>query len=82
VIGSRLSGGHSMFSKEKHCSRCGESFECGGLFGCWCRSVKVDAATLAEMRGKYADCLCPRCLQALARRPVDEPAAVKAQSGN
>jgi hypothetical protein len=67
-----------MFAKEKHCSRCGESFECGGLLGCWCRNVKLDPTTLADMRGKYADCLCPACLHAHIRRSGEEPPAVKA----
>jgi len=68
-----------MFAKQKRCSQCGESFECGGLFGCWCRNVNVDATTLVEVRGKYVDCLCPRCLKALARRGMEEPPAVEAQ---
>jgi Cysteine-rich CWC len=69
-----------MFAKEKHCSQCGESFECGGLLGCWCRNVKVDAATLVEMRGKYADCLCPACLNAHARRGVEESPIIENRS--
>jgi len=68
-----------MFAKEKRCSKCGLSFDCGGLFGCWCRDVKLDAATLAELRGQFADCLCPACLTALARSSGEQPRAINAQ---
>src|SRR5262245_2345099 len=54
-------GRAKMFAKEKRCSKCGEEFECGGLLGCCCRDVKLDAATLVKLRGTYADCLCPPC---------------------
>ena len=60
-----------MFSKEKRCSKCGLAFDCGGLFGCWCRDVKLDQATLAAMKKRYDDCLCPDCLKHLAS--VDAP---------
>jgi len=65
-----------MFAKEKRCSKCGQPFECGGLFGCWCRGVKLDAATLVELRGRYADCLCPACLNAFAGHSADQPPAM------
>jgi hypothetical protein len=55
-----------MFEKEKRCSKCGVAFDCGGLLGCWCRDVKLDAATLAAMKQRYTDCLCPDCLKKLA----------------
>ena len=55
-----------MFEKQKRCSKCGLAFECGGLFGCWCRDVKLDSATLAALKERYDDCLCPGCLKQLA----------------
>ena len=55
-----------MFEKEKRCSKCGAAFDCGGLLGCWCRDVTLDAQTLAALKEKYADCLCPSCLKAMA----------------
>jgi hypothetical protein len=61
-----------MFEKEKRCSKCGVAFDCGGLLGCWCRDVKLDAATLAAMKQRYTDCLCPDCLKKLAS--LDSPA--------
>ena len=61
-----------MFEKEKRCPKCGTSFECGGLFGCWCRDVKLDKAALASLKERYDDCLCPACLKQLAA--LDAPA--------
>jgi len=51
---------------EKKCSRCGNAFRCKQEPGCWCASVHVERATLAEIRGRFADCLCEACLQKLA----------------
>jgi hypothetical protein len=48
------------------------AFDCGGLLGCWCRDVKLDAATLAAMKQRYTDCLCPDCLKKFAS--LDAPA--------
>jgi hypothetical protein len=61
-----------MFEKEKRCAKCGKTFACGGLLGCWCRDVRLDAATLARLKERYADCLCPDCLTAMAASPVEE----------
>ena len=55
-----------ILAKEKRCSKCGVAFDCGGLFGCWCRDVKLSEAQLTELRGRYVDCLCPACLKAVA----------------
>ena len=55
-----------IFAKEKRCSKCGVAFDCGGLFGCWCRDVKLSEAQLASLRGRYVDCLCPNCLKTVA----------------
>jgi cysteine-rich CWC protein len=55
-----------MFAREKRCSKCGLSFDCGGLLGCWCREVTLDATKLAALRQQYADCLCRACLEACA----------------
>ena len=61
----------SLFEKEKSCAKCGQPFGCGGLLGCWCRDVKLDEKTLADLRQQYADCLCPDCLKALATPVTD-----------
>jgi hypothetical protein len=55
-----------MFEKQKRCSKCGLTFECGGLLGCWCRDVKLDRAALAALKERYDDCLCPDCLNKIA----------------
>jgi len=61
-----------ILSKEKRCSKCGVAFECGGLFGCWCRDVKLDRAQLDVLKQRYVDCLCPRCLAEFST-PVPNP---------
>lgn len=50
------------------CPRCGAAFHCGAADPgpCACETVRVDAATLAELRGRYSGCLCLRCLAGLA----------------
>jgi hypothetical protein len=64
-----------VFSKEKRCSKCGAAFDCGGLFGCWCRDITLTEAQLAALRQSYVDCLCPACLKAVA-----ESAAIPAEN--
>jgi len=61
-----------LLEKEKACSKCGQPFGCGGLLGCWCREVKLDEATLKDLRANYADCLCPDCLKALQTPVTDK----------
>lgn len=50
------------------CPRCGGGFHCGvaDAAPCACTTIRLDAATLAEMRARYATCLCLRCLSELA----------------
>ena len=62
----------TLLAKEKRCSKCGAAFDCGGLFGCWCRDVKLDEASLKDLRANYADCLCPECLKALETTVTDK----------
>ena len=61
----------TLLAKEKRCEKCGASFDCGGLFGCWCREVKLDEKTLKDLRAAYADCLCPKCLKDLETPVTD-----------
>jgi hypothetical protein len=51
---------------EKKCSRCGEVFLCKQEVGCWCANMRVDSAVLAQLRERFADCLCEACLRKLA----------------
>jgi hypothetical protein len=40
---------------------------------CWCAEVKLSGEAAADLRGRVADCLCPRCLAlAAAEREVRE----------
>ena len=56
-------------AKRKICSYCGEPFECASpQGGCWCESIALDRETLAVLRERYTDCLCPRCLKEFAGR--------------
>jgi hypothetical protein len=63
-----------VFAREKQCEACGKPFECGGLFNCWCRTVKLDAATREQLRASFADCLCPTCLEAAQKQGTVAPA--------
>jgi len=46
------------------CEACGEPFTCGAsLSGCWCGEIKLSDDTRAELRMKFKDCLCQRCLE-------------------
>ena len=51
---------------EKRCPRCGGEFSCKQEAGCWCANVRVEPAILAELRARYANCLCEACLRKLA----------------
>ncbi len=67
-----------MFEKVKRCGGCGASFECGGLWGCWCGRVDLNDAARRELRERYADCLCPTCLERYAAGQRDtHPLPVK-----
>jgi hypothetical protein len=53
--------------RQKICEACGIQFPCFSSGGpCWCEDVKVGRETLAEVRSRYNDCLCPKCLAAAA----------------
>jgi hypothetical protein len=45
----------------------------GGAQPCACSTVRLDAEVLAELRVRYAGCLCLNCLVSLSG--VEEPAA-------
>ncbi len=61
---------------EKKCARCGDAFRCKQEAGCWCASVHMERAMLAEIRARFADCLCEACLRKLAAG--QEPAGPEA----
>jgi hypothetical protein len=56
---------------EKKCSRCGAPFSCQQEAGCWCTTMYLDPATLAELRARFSDCLCEGCLRKFAKPRAD-----------
>ncbi|MGQ0792747.1 MAG: cysteine-rich CWC family protein [Deltaproteobacteria bacterium] len=60
--------------KEKHCSLCGEEFQCGaGGDTCWCAALP--RVMPLDFTG---DCLCPRCLE----RAIGDKIAESSQNGD
>ncbi len=57
------------------CPRCGGAFHCGARDAapCACTTLRLDAALLAALRGRWRGCLCLRCLAALAAGAPLEP---------
>jgi hypothetical protein len=53
---------------DTRCPRCGSAFHCGAAdpTPCACSGVRLDGATLAALRERYASCLCSDCLRAIA----------------
>ncbi|MFN0277083.1 MAG: cysteine-rich CWC family protein [Pyrinomonadaceae bacterium] len=51
----------------KTCESCGETFGCGAkLDGCWCAELTISPEAADEIKAKFDDCLCPKCLSAIA----------------
>lgn len=52
---------------DARCPRCGGNFHCGAndTTPCACTGLKLDAALLSELRGRWDGCLCLRCLAEL-----------------
>lgn len=47
----------------KKCSKCSKEFDCcADARGCWCENYSLTTETLAQLRGDFANCLCPDCL--------------------
>ena len=64
-----------MNDERDACPRCGAAFHCGVADAepCACTTVRLDAATLAELRGRYERCLCLRCLLELQQHTASLP---------
>ena len=46
------------------CEACGNDFVCGaGITGCWCTKVTLDTPVRGELRKRFRDCLCLKCLE-------------------
>lgn len=59
------------------CPRCGGGFHCGAgdAAPCACTALKLDAATLADLRLQYQGCLCLNCLRVVAAE-ISRPRAL------
>jgi hypothetical protein len=64
----QLAHGAGATADASRCPRCGGDFHCGvkDETPCWCASLTLTPALLAELRREYTSCLCPACLGALA----------------
>jgi cysteine-rich CWC protein len=53
--------------EEKHCPRCGASFECkvGDITQCQCYAVHVNDAERNYIGALFQDCLCASCIRSL-----------------
>ncbi|MBS4058680.1 MAG: cysteine-rich CWC family protein [Bacteroidetes bacterium] len=54
------------------CPRCGNDFHCSKSARCWCYAVSIEVSLLEQIQEKWAGCLCPDCLKALAKKSRDE----------
>jgi Cysteine-rich CWC len=64
---------------QKTCPVCGTRFGCMAERGaCWCQELKLDSQALADLRARFTDCLCPRCLALAADRENRQPDAKNA----
>ena len=56
------------------CESCGATFGCCPVpnSGCWCADVAISDAARAELKTKFAECICPACLTKYAQK---EPTA-------
>ncbi len=57
---------------QKVCGHCRQTFSCQQAGGCWCGAVKLSQAQLAWLKRTYDNCLCPRCLGAVAEGTLGE----------
>lgn|SRR5689334_8715879 len=65
---------------QKTCEACGCEFECG-QYGCWCGKIGITEAQMDWIATRFHDCLCPECLEKVARgqtellKPLSAPQA-------
>lgn len=53
--------------ESKICESCGETFGCGAkIDGCWCVEIELESEVADDLKAKYSDCLCPKCLANVA----------------
>ncbi|HSB24957.1 MAG TPA: cysteine-rich CWC family protein [Burkholderiaceae bacterium] len=70
-MAAEASTGSGRQGEDARCPRCGRAFHCGidDPQPCACTTLRLSAATLAELRGRYRGCLCVACLSELAHAP-------------
>lgn len=52
------------FKEPQKCESCGEDFTCGAnLKGCWCFEIDVSDNAREELKSKFKECLCRKCLE-------------------
>ena len=53
---------------DDRCPRCSGGFRCGvnDAEPCACTALQFDEATLADLRARYAGCLCLACLREIS----------------
>lgn len=57
-----------QYREQIACEKCGELFACGAtLSGCWCQDIELTEAVRADLRTRYARCLCRTCLVEIAK---------------
>ncbi|HEY6189084.1 MAG TPA: cysteine-rich CWC family protein [Pyrinomonadaceae bacterium] len=60
------------------CEACGDSFNCGAtLEGCWCTEVALSEQARAQLRARYQQCLCRKCLEGFAEADRETTGADK-----
>jgi hypothetical protein len=63
-------------TERKKCPVCGARFGCmAAQEACWCAEVNLSSETSTDLRARFSDCLCPRCLVLAAEREVRQPGA-------
>lgn len=63
-------------TEQKTCPICGARFGCmAAQQACWCAEVKLSGESTADLKTRFSDCLCPRCLALAAERGVRQPGA-------
>jgi Cysteine-rich CWC len=57
----------TSLGRKRTCEACGDEFICGvSLSGCWCSEIELTDEIRRDLRSKYTDCLCRRCLERLS----------------
>ncbi len=76
IIGEPKATSAGDSTDEKSCPVCGARFGCMATQEtCWCAEVNLGSKAAADLRARFTDCLCPRCLALAAEREVQQAGA-------